>query len=50
MSKRDERKRTFRRSVEKAVLTVKTKISSDLWDKHNGYLFIGYVAVVVKKA
>jgi len=50
MSKRDERKRTFRRSVEKAVLTVKTKISRNLRDKHNDYLFIGYVAVVVEEA
>jgi len=50
MSKRDERKRTFRRSVEKAVLTVKTKISSDLRDEYNSYLFTGYMAVVVKEA
>ena len=50
MDKRDERKRTYRRSIEKAELTVKTETSRSLRDKHNGYLFIGYAAVVVKKA
>ena len=50
MDKRDERKRTYRRRIEKAVHTVKTETFRGLRDKHSRDLLTGYVAVVVEKA
>ena len=50
VNKRDERKRTYRRSVEKSVLTVKIETFRCLREEYSGYLFTGYMAVVVEKA
>ena len=50
MDKRDERKRTFRRSIEKSVTHCQNQEFPRSCYKCNGYLFTGYMAVGVKEA